>query len=169
MIIRDAVPADIQAVTEIYNDAVQRTTSIWNETGVDVKNRLEWLSQRLAAGYPVLVAEGDAGDVLGYASFGDWRPFQGYRYTMEHSVYVRADQRGKGVGKALMVSLIDYARQCGKHVMVAAIEANNMGSVRLHEKLGFRQVGHLPQVGCKFGEWLDLVFMQLILDDRPVP
>ena len=121
------------------------------------------------AGYPVLVAVNSAEGVLGYASLGDWRAWDGYRHTVEHSVYVRADQRGKGVGEALMHALIKRARRIGKHVMVAGIEAKNAGSIRLHEKLGFEHVGHLKQVGTKFGCWLDLLFLQLILDERTEP
>lgn len=169
MEIRDAVQGDMEGVTAIYNDAVEHTTAIWNEARVDTANRLTWLADRQKAGYPVLVAvDGDDG-VLGYASFGDWRSWDGYRHTVEHSVYVRADQRGKGVGKALMAALIERARRIGKHVMVAGIEAGNAGSIRLHEQLGFEHVGHLKQVGTKFGVWLDLVFLQIALDTRAAP
>jgi phosphinothricin acetyltransferase len=107
--------------------------------------------------------------VAGYASFGDWRAWDGYRHTVEHSVYVRADRRGDGIGEALMLALIERARTSGKHVMVAAIEAGNAGSIRLHEKLGFERVGHLKEVGAKFGGWLDLAFLQLTLDARKTP
>ena len=169
MKIRNATPADMEGVTLIYNDAVEHTTAIWNETKVDVANRLAWLAGRQRAGYPVLVAVDDGGEVSGYASFGDWRAWDGYRHTVEHSVYVRAGQRGKGIGQALMSALIERARADGKHVMVAGIEAGNAGSIRLHEKLGFEQVGCLKQVGAKFGIWLDLVFLQLTLDARAVP
>lgn len=169
MNIRDAIPADMEGVTAIYNDAVEHTTAIWNETKIDTANRLAWLADRQRAGYPVLVAVDAAGGVLGYASFGDWRAWDGYRHTVEHSVYVRADQRGNGIGKALMLALIDRAREIGKHVMVAGIEAGNIGSIRLHEKLGFEHVGLLKQVGSKFNVWLDLAFLQLTLDVRTVP
>jgi L-amino acid N-acyltransferase YncA len=169
MEIRDAGEGDIQAITEIYNDAVKNSTAIWNDATIDAANRLAWLSDRQKAGYPVLVAVNGAEGVLGYASFGDWRAWDGYRHTVEHSVYVRADQRGKGVGEALMHALIKRARRIGKHVMVAGIEAKNAGSIRLHEKLGFEHVGHMKQVGTKFGRWLDLLFLQLILDERTEP
>lgn len=168
MTIQDASPADAPAIAAIYNDAVVNTTAIWNEHQVDAANRRAWLTERQGQGYPVLVAV-DAGDVVGYASFGDWRAWDGYRNTVEHSVYVRADQRGAGIGKALMLALIDRARTIGKHVMVAGIEAGNIGSIRLHERLGFTQVGLLPQVGMKFGRWLDLAFLQLTLDPRATP
>ena len=169
MEIRDADEHDLEGIMAIYNDAVEHTTAIWNDTKVDLNNRANWLADRQRAGYPVLVAVNDGGDVLGYASFGDWRAFDGYRHTVEHSVYVRADQRGAGIGKALMLALIQRAQNIGKHVMVAGIEAGNIGSIRLHEKLGFEQVGLLQEVGMKFGGWLDLVFLQLKLDQRQVP
>ena len=169
MEIRDAGPVDIDGITAIYNDAVLHTTAIWNDLTVDQANRTAWLADRQKAGYPVLVAVDGDGPVLGYASFGDWRAFDGYRHTVEHSVYVRNDQRGRGIGVALMQALIGRARAIGKHVMVAGIEANNAGSIGLHEKLGFEHVGHLKEVGMKFGAWLDLAFMQLKLDARPAP
>lgn len=169
MQIRDAGAEDIGGITAIYNDAVARTTAIWNEVTVDAANRLAWLHDRQRAGYPVLVATGPDGAVLGYASFGDWRAWDGYRHTVEHSVYVAASARGQGLGEALMIALIARARAIGKHVMVAGIEAQNSGSIRLHEKLGFDHAGRLSQVGTKFGKWLDLTFMQLRLDARPAP
>lgn len=168
MLIRDLTEEDLPAVLEIYNDAVARTTAIWNERLVDLENRRLWVADRARAGYPILVAvEGDT--VLGYASFGDWRAFDGYRHTVEHSVYVRGDRRGAGIGRALMEALIQRARARGKHVMVAGIEAGNAASIRLHEALGFVQTGVMRQVGCKFGQWLDLAFLQLLLDDAPAP
>nr|WP_249731212.1 GNAT family N-acetyltransferase [Chelatococcus sp. HY11] len=164
--IRDAGIVDIPGITRIYNDAVLNTTAIWNDVEVDEPNRTMWLSDRNKAGYPVLVAVGGDGEVVGYASFGDWRAWDGYRHTVEHSIYVRNDQRGKGIGEALMKTLIARARDCGKHVMVAGIEAENAASLRLHKKLGFEKVGHLKEVGTKFGRWLDLAFLQLTLSSE---
>ncbi|SFD37010.1 phosphinothricin acetyltransferase [Pseudomonas citronellolis] len=168
MLIRDANPTDLGALHDIYNDAVLNTTAIWNEVAIDLDNRRAWLELRAQQGFPVLVAE-DASEVVGYASYGPWRAFDGFRETVEHSVYVRADQRGKGVGPQLMQALIDRARAQGLHVMVAAIESGNAASIRLHERLGFATTGQMPQVGQKFGRWLDLTFMQLILDARDTP
>ncbi|WP_103733890.1 GNAT family N-acetyltransferase [Pseudomonas sp. GZJR-8] len=166
--IRDATEQDLPAIRDIYNDAVLNTTAIWNEQPVDLANRQAWFSARQAQQYPILVAvEND--EVTGYASFGDWRPFEGFRYSVEHSVYVRNDQRGKGLGSLLMQALIERARSCGKHVMVAAIESGNLASVHLHERLGFITTGHMPQVGIKFGRWLDLTFMQLTLNPGAEP
>ncbi|MDH0617352.1 GNAT family N-acetyltransferase [Pseudomonas fulva] len=166
--IRDALPADLPAILDIYNDAVRNTTAIWNETPVDLANRQAWFDARAQQGYPILVAV-DGADVLGYASFGDWRPFEGFRHTVEHSVYVRSDQRGKGLGPALMRALIERAQGGGKHVMVAAIESGNAASVHLHEQLGFVVTGQMPQVGVKFGRWLDLTFMQRVLNPGAEP
>jgi phosphinothricin acetyltransferase len=167
--IRDANLHHAEAIAAIYNDAVQNTTAIWNEVVVDTANRAKWLTGRQGMGYPVIVAVADDGGVVGYASFGDWRAFDGYRHTVEHSVYVDKNQRGAGIGKALMVALIERARQAGKHVMVAGIEAGNLTSIQLHNRLGFVQTGLMKEVGTKFGRWLDLAFFQLQLDDRAMP
>jgi len=162
MTIIDATEAHLPGILAIYNDAVAHTTAIWNEVLVDLENRRSWWQARIGQGYPVLVAvEGE--EVLGYASFGDWRAFDGYKYTVEHSVYVAEAARGRGIGFQLMEVLIERARALNKHVLVAGIEAGNEASIRLHERLGFERVGLMPEVGTKFGRWLDLAFMQLIL------
>lgn len=166
--IRPATPQDAAAITAIYNDAVRHTTAIFNEHEVDVQNRIDWMQARAAAGFPVLVLE-EGGAAVGYASYGPFRPHDGYRATVEHSVYIRSDLRGGGRGKALMAALIERAKAQGLHVMVAGIEASNEASIELHERLGFTRVGVMPQVGQKFGRWLDLLFMQLRLDDRAQP
>ena len=160
--IRAAAEADLEAIRDIYNHAVEHTTAIWNEVLIDVDNRRAWLELRRAKGFPVLVAE-RAGKVAGYASYGDWRAFDGYRHTVEHSVYVDKDCRGAGIGKLLMRALVDHARASDKHVMIAAIEAKNQPSIALHERLGFRLVGIHKEVGQKFGRWLDLAMMELKL------
>ncbi|WP_415753595.1 GNAT family N-acetyltransferase [Pseudomonas leptonychotis] len=164
MKIQDATATDLPAILAIYNDAVENTTAIWNETLVDLSNRQAWFAERSAAGFPVLVANDAAGMVVGYASYGTWRAIEGFRHTVEHSVYVRSDQRGQGLGPLLMQTLIERAQAAGLHVMVAAIESGNSASIRLHERLGFVTSGQMPQVGRKFGRWLDLTFMQLMLE-----
>jgi phosphinothricin acetyltransferase len=159
-LIRDATEADLAAIRDIYNHAVEHTTAIWNETVVDLDNRREWFAMRRARGFPVLVAERD-GKIAGYASYGDWRAFEGFRHTVEHSVYVEKDHQGAGIGKQLMKALIKRAGENGIHVMIAGIEAGNQASIALHEKLGFRNGGTFHEVGIKFGRWLDLTFMEL--------
>lgn len=166
--IRAAESADLEMITAIHNDAVAHTTAIWNEETVDLADRERWFADRATAGTPVLVAVDDSG-VLGYATYAQWRPHSGYRHTVEHSVYVRSGERGRGVGRSLLESLIEHARAAGVHVMVAAVESSNLGSIVLHKRLDFLQVGRMPQVGAKFGRWLDLTLLQLILDDRPMP
>ena len=161
--IRDALLTDMPAVLAIYNDAVLNTTAIWNEQPVDLANREAWFAARQSQAYPILVAVDDHDQVLGYSSFGDWRPFEGFRHTVEHSVYVRADQRGNGLGPLLLKALIERARGCDKHMMVAAVESGNAASIYLHQREGFITTGQMPQVGTKVGRWLDLTFLQLDL------
>jgi phosphinothricin acetyltransferase len=166
--VRDATEADLAVVMEIYNDAVANTTAIWNETLVDLQNRKDWFAARKARGFPVLVAT-IGGAVAGYASYGDWRAFDGYRFTVEHSVYVHRDFRGAGIGRLLMQELIEQAACNGVHVMIAAIESENTASIRLHEAMGFRLSGKFSEVGTKFGRWLDLTCMELKLPGLDLP
>ena len=168
MIVRDATESDVPAILAIYNDVLATSTAIFSEIPSTLEERLEWLRARRALGYPVLVTTDDSG-VLGFASFGDFRSWPGYRHTVEHSVHVRADARGRGIGGALMRVLLERASEIGKHVMVAGVDADNVGSIRLHERLGFQQAGKLHHVGCKFGRWLDLTFLERRLDERPRP
>lgn len=168
MPIRDALVKDAGPIAGIYNQAVRETVAIWNDSEVDVANRRAWIADRQVAGYPVLVLEED-GEVIGYASYGAYRPFDGYKYSVEHSVYVRPDHHGRGYGRLLMETLIERARKGKVHVMIGGIASENEGSLALHKKLGFVETGRMPEVGQKFGRWLDLVFMQLNIDNRLEP
>lgn len=159
--IRPATESDLPAILGIYNDAVENTTAIWNETPADLANRKAWFAERTGKGFPVLVAERDG--VIGYASFGDFRPFEGYRVTVEHSVYVAKDARGQGAGEALLQALIGAAARMDKHNMIGGIDASNAPSIALHVKFGFEEVGRMPGVGTKFGKPLDLLLMQKVL------
>jgi L-amino acid N-acyltransferase YncA len=159
--IRPATESDLPAILGIYNDAVENTTAIWNETAVDLANRQRWFAERTGKGFPVLVAERDG--VIGYGSFGDFRPFEGYRVTVEHSVYVAKEARGQGAGEALLEALIGEAQRMDKHNMIGGIDASNTPSIALHVKFGFEEVGRMPGVGEKFGKPLDLVLMQKVL------
>ena len=162
VIVRPAIEADLAAIVAIYNDAVVNTTAIWNDAIVDVDNRKAWFEGRQKQSYPVLVAE-EEGVVVGYGSFGDFRAFDGYRFAVEHSVYVAEGVRRRGVASALLSALTEKARELGKHVMIGGIASDNAASLKLHAKLGFTETGRMPEVGFKFGRWLDLVFMQKTL------
>jgi L-amino acid N-acyltransferase YncA len=152
----------LPGILAIYNHAVVNTTAIWNDVLVDRENRRVWWRGRTEAGFPVLVAV-EGGEVLGYASFGPFRAFDGYRQTVEHSVYVAEGARRRGVASALLSALEAEARRAGMHVMLGGIAADNEASLRLHEKHGFVETGRMPEVGQKFGRYLDLVFMQKLL------
>jgi L-amino acid N-acyltransferase YncA len=162
VIVRPATEADLAAIVAIYNDAVVNTTAIWNDAIVDVDNRKIWFDGRQKLGYPVLVAE-EEGAIVGYGSFGDFRAFDGYRFSVEHSVYVAEGVRRRGIASALLVALIEKAKELGKHVVIGGIASDNAASLALHAKLGFAETGRMPEVGFKFGRWLDLVFMQKTL------
>lgn len=166
MHIRTVLELDAETIAEIYNDAVLNTTAIWNEKTIDFLNRIKWMRDRRDAGFPIIVAVDETDAVRGYASYGDWRPWDGYRHTVEHSVYVHKNARDNGIGTALMTELIRLATAQGKHVMVAGIESENTVSIALHKKLGFSEVCRMSEVGTKFGRWLDLTFLQLRLDER---
>lgn len=159
VIIRPATEADLEAILAIYNHAVAHTTAIWNDQPADLASRKAWFGARAAQDYPVLVAEEET-VVVGYGSFGDFRPFDGYRFTVEHSVYVAEGKRRRGIASALLTALAGRAREMGKHVMVAGIASDNDASLRLHERHGFFETGRMPEVGFKFERWLDLVLMQ---------
>ena len=161
--IRDAHPDDLPAILVIHNANIATSTSIWDTEQVGLDDRVAWFRDRIAAQRPVLVAEID-GELAGYASYGAFRPKSGYRFTVENSVYVDKRFHRRGLATVLLTELIARARQAGTvHAMVAAIESSNTGSIQLHERFGFRIVGVLPEVGHKFGRWMDLTLMQLTL------
>ncbi|MDB6044688.1 MAG: family acetyltransferase [Gammaproteobacteria bacterium] len=159
MDIRDAEESDLPGLLAIYNDVIATSTAIYSYVPVTLEDRTQWWRARIALGYPVLVAVDGAG-VLGFSTFGDFRTWPGYRFTVEHSVHVRSDCRGHGIGKQLVTALFPRASALGKHVMIAGVDAANAASIRFHERLGFEKTGHLREVGHKFDRWLDLVFLQ---------
>ncbi|HVS78025.1 MAG TPA: GNAT family N-acetyltransferase [Steroidobacteraceae bacterium] len=159
MELRDAAEQDLAGLVAIYNDVIATSTAVYSSTPVTVEDRRRWWGARVECGYPVLVALDESG-VVGFSSFGDFRAWPGYRYTVEHTVHVRADRRGGGVGTRLLEALFPRAASLGKHMMIAAVDAANAASIRFHERLGFEQAGCLREVGRKFDRWLDLVFLQ---------
>ena len=167
MHLRDATKDDIPEILEIYNQVLRDSTAIYDDTPSTLEERHAWFEERQEKGFPVFVVE-DNGRVLGFGSYGPWRTRWGYRFTVEHSVHVHADHRGTGVGGVLVRALIDHAKQDGMHVMVGGIDAENVNSIRFHERLGFVEVGRAKEVARKFHRWLDLVTMQLFLDSASV-
>ena len=165
--IRDARRPDLERILAIVNEAIASTTSIWSVTPTTLAARAVWLDERQDRGFPVLVAVRDD-RVCGFASFGDFRPHEGYLHTVEHSIYIDAAVRRQGIGAALLDALIERASDLGMHAMIGGIEAGNIGSLDLHRKAGFVETGRLPEVGRKFDRWLDLVFMQKMLSASDV-
>jgi L-amino acid N-acyltransferase YncA len=159
MRIRDATSADLPAILAIYNDVVNNTTAIYDERESTLEERNAWFEARRAKNMPVLVGELN-GDVVGFSTFGEWRARWGYRYTVEHSVHVRADCRGKGFGRTLIEVLFPRAAALGMHTMIGHIDSAAAASLRLHEKLGFERVGTFREVGLLRDGWLSVVAMQ---------
>ncbi|MFD8421810.1 GNAT family N-acetyltransferase [Streptomyces sp. NPDC059466] len=161
MKVRPAGTEDTEVIRAVRNHAIEHSTALWTQSPQAPAEAALWLAAHLERG-SAFVAEVD-GEVAGFAAYGPWRQLDGYRHTVEDSVYVREGRQGLGVGSALLAALIAAAREAGHHVIVADIEAANTSSIRLHERYGFRHVGTLPEVGTKFGRWLDLTIMQLPL------
>ena len=173
MRIRDAVLSDFEEIAEIYNQIVLTSTAIYNDHPSTVDERVGWWKGRCAQGYPVLVATDEEGadegrneevrpvrPVAGYASFGEFRAWPGYRFTVEGTVHIHASGRGQGVGTALLEELVRRAREMGRHTMIAGVDAENAASLRFLERFGFERVGHFREVGYKFDRFLDLIFLQ---------
>jgi phosphinothricin acetyltransferase len=160
IIIREAVEADLPAMLVIYNDIIVNTTAVWHDEPHTLAMRQEWFEQRKQQGFPIFVATEDD-KILGFSTIGPFRPWPGYRYTVENSVYVATESRGKGVANLLMPPIIASARELKLHAIVAGIEATNTTSIALHNKFGFVEVAHFKEVGFKFGRWMDLKFLEL--------
>jgi len=158
MRIRDATKSDVPAILGIYNDVVTNTTAIYDERPSTLEERQVWFEAR-SKSFPVLVGELN-GEVVGFSTFGEWRSRWGYRFTVEHSVHVRADCRGKGFGRQLIEVLFPRAAAMNVHMMIAHIDSAAVASLRLHEKLGFKNVGTFREVGKMRGGWLSVVAMQ---------
>jgi L-amino acid N-acyltransferase YncA len=162
IVVRDAREADLPEMLAIYNDAVLTTTAVYDYVPRAMEQQVAWFQAKRAQSLPVLVAERD-GAVAGFASYGPFRPWPAYLYSVENSIYVAADQRARGVGSSLLPALIQRATDRGFHTMIAGIDATNEPSLRLHAKFGFEPVGQFRQVGRKFERWLDLTFLQRML------
>ena len=162
ILIRHAEESDLPAMLEIYNEIIVNTTAVWHDEPHTLEMRKTWFAQRKEQGFPVFVAVEEE-QLLGFSTIGPFRPWPGYRYTVENSVYVAANCRGKGVANGLMPPLITAAKELNLHAIVAGIEASNEASIKLHNKFGFTEVAHFKEVGFKFGRWMDLKFLELIM------
>lgn len=160
--VRPALEADIPAILDITNHEILHSTVLYEYAPRSMETQLQWFRDKMAQGWPVVVAELD-GSLVGFGTFGKFRERVAYRFSVEHSVYVHKDHRGKAIGNALMVELIGRAKDGGFHTMIGVIDSSNMGSVEFHRQFGFEVVGTFKEVGFKFDRWLDAVFMQLIL------
>jgi L-amino acid N-acyltransferase YncA len=156
------------AVLEIFNEAIAHSTALYEYQPRTAQNVRAWFAEKKAGRFPVIGME-QAGALLGFATYGTFRARAAYKYTVEHSVYVHKEHRGRGIGMALMRELIALARQQEYHVLVGGIDVSNAVSVRLHERLGFNHAGTIRQCAFKFGRWLDLGFYQLVLETPANP
>ncbi|HET9960213.1 MAG TPA: GNAT family N-acetyltransferase [Polyangiaceae bacterium] len=153
-----------EAVRAIFNDAIANTTAVYEYEPRSSERIRAWFEDKANRGLPVLGAVDDRGSLLGFASYGAFRAWPAYKYSVEHSVYVHRDSRGRGLGRHLLGALIEHARGAQLHLMVGGIDAENSASIALHERLGFQHAGTIRQAGFKFGRWLDLAFYQLQLE-----
>ncbi|PCE33673.1 GNAT family N-acetyltransferase [Burkholderia ubonensis] len=157
------------AILEILNEAIVNSTALYDYAPRPPQAMAAWFATKRAGGFPVVGAVDASGRLLGFASWGTFRAFPAYKYTVEHSVYVHHEQRGRGLGERLLRELVRRARDAQVHVLVGCIDASNAGSIRLHTRLGFTHAGTLAQVGFKFGRWLDAAFYQLTLETPDQP
>jgi len=166
--IRSAAEDDLGDILRVYNQAIEKTTAVFEYRPHTLEMRREWFKAKQAASLPVLVAV-ESGAVLGFASYGPFRAWPAYKYSVELSVYVDESARGRGIGSDLVRGVLATARERDLHVVMAGITADNAVSLRLHEKLGFVEVAHIREVGYKFGRWLDLKLLQIVLDGPRQP
>ncbi|MEA3141627.1 MAG: L-amino acid N-acyltransferase [Gammaproteobacteria bacterium] len=157
--IDDACRQDLAEILAIYNEVIRSSTAVYTELELSQERGESWFDHKRAGGFPFIVSKDDSG-ITGFGTFADFRAPPCYRHTVEHSVHVRRDCRGKGIGRKLVIELMDRACTMQKHIMIAGIDADNVSSIQLHQSLGFVNVGHFHEVGFKFGRWLDLVFLE---------
>ena len=156
-------------ILAILNEAIVSSTALFDYRPREPASMVEWFRAKEARGFPVLGAVEASGKLLGFATYGTFRGWPAYKYTVEHSVYVHKDHRRKGIARELLTRLVATAEQQGLHVMVAGIDAANAASIALHEQLGFAYAGTIHHAGFKFGRWLDLVFYELRLRTPAAP
>ena len=157
------------AILAILNEAIVNSTAIYDYRPRPLESMSPWFATKRAHGYPIVGAENASGELIGFGTYGQFRDRPAYKYTVEHSVYVESAHRGRGVGRAILQHLIEFARAKDLHVLVGGIDASNKSSISFHEHLGFHHAGTIQQAGFKFGRWLDLAFYQLVLNTPQNP
>jgi L-amino acid N-acyltransferase len=150
-------------IMEIFNEAILHSTALYDYKPRTMEFMNNWYAEKQSGNYPVIGLFDSTDLLLGFASYGSFRIRPAYKYTVEHSVYVRVDQRGKGIGSELLKEIIRLAETQDYHVLIGGIDASNQVSIHIHEKQGFVFNGIIYEAGFKFGRWLDLAFYQLIL------
>lgn len=163
--IRSAQLDNLESIQKIYNHEVLNGMATWNDTAYNLVHFQNWFHQLEQQNFPLFVIQDlQNNKIAGYADYSTFRQITGFKNTVEHSIFIDPNYARLGLGLKLLQHLIAHAKEQHLHVMVAAIDHENLASIRLHEKLGFKQTGYMPQVGQKFGKWRDLVLMQLILE-----
>jgi L-amino acid N-acyltransferase len=157
------------AILAIFNDAITNSTALYDYKPRLIESMVPWFATKALNNLPVIGIENEEGELMGFATYGTFRAFAAFKYSIEHSVYVHKDHRGKGLGALLLEALIQEAKTRDVHVMVGGIDASNLASIALHEKFGFTHSGTVKQAGFKFGRWLNLAFYQKTLETPAQP
>jgi L-amino acid N-acyltransferase YncA len=165
----DCNPSHIESILRIVNDAIVSTTALYDYQPRSLEMMIDWFEAKRRGNYPLIGVTSDEGELMAFASYGAFRPWPAYKYTVEHSLYVAAPWRLRGVGTLLLKSIIERATSQAYHVVIGGIDATNAASIALHERFGFERVATMREVGFKFGRWLDLCFYQLTLPTPEAP
>jgi phosphinothricin acetyltransferase len=167
VVVREATSRDVDAIVELFNALITTTTFGYRDAPTTADEQAGWMRERSECGHPTLVAD-VAGDVIGYACWTSFRggdqAWSGYRHTVEHSIHIDSRFHRRGIGRLMLNELVERAHASGIHVMVAGIDSTNEPSLQFHRAAGFVEVARMPEVGRKFGRWLDLVLMQRIIE-----
>jgi phosphinothricin acetyltransferase len=161
--------AQAPEILGIYNEAIINSTALYDYKPRTMATMETWFAAKEKGNYPVLGAFDDDGSLAGFSSYGPFRTFPAYKYSIEHSVYVEKEKRGRGLGKVLLAAIIEAAKKQDYHMMIGGIDSANQPSIRLHVSMGFTPCASIKQAGFKFGRWLDLEFYQLVLPTPQQP
>jgi len=164
MILVDCDRSRAAEILAILNEAIEQSTALYDYRPRPLSAMQPWFDAKERGAFPVIGAIDASGGLLGFASYGPFRAWPAYKYSVEHSVYVASRWRGQGTGKALLAAILDRARVQQYHNVIGGIDADNAVSIALHERFGFERCGLIRHAGFKFGRWLDLAFYQKLLD-----